>query len=293
MLGLVMALVLAFPVPFGPAVSAVSATSAPGGGGHECSAPPLPPTGSPLVIDPASAAAPAGASRPASSREAREVRAGLDNFVTCINAGDHLRASTLFTAYFVRAGMGQSSYERVPAVLAGLRMEHVRIDRILAYEDSSFVTEARYLAYGHQLVHARTTWWPEDGFLKVDGMETLQPDLPAGAAEINVDMGEYFYRLDRQHVCPRNGKLVLHLRNVGAEFHEANLLRLPPGAEPEDIFDGTITQDQVETIAQGGNGGDVAMVRVEPGTYTLVDFIPAPDGRPHGAHGMTAQLRVC
>jgi hypothetical protein len=29
-----------------------------------------------------------------------------------------------------------------------------------------------------------------------------------------------------------------------------------------------------------------------PGTYTLVDFIPAPDGRPHAVHGQTAQFTI-
>lgn len=217
----------------------------------------------------------------------------MDNFVACINSGDHLRASTLFTAHFVRDFMGQDSYQDVPLVLGGLTMEHYRSDRILAYEDGSFVTEGRYLGYGHQLVHARTTWWWEDGFWKVNRQEILPSDIPPGAEEIEVEMGEYFYRLDRSWVCPRNGALVLRLRNVGVERHEAVVFQLPEGKTGEDIFNGELTPEEVVTIGQGGNEGEVSLIRVRPGTYTLVDFVPAPDGRPHGMLGQTAQFRVC
>jgi hypothetical protein len=282
-----MALLLSL-VPF-----AVPAEAAPAQAPTQCVAPPLPPAGTELVVDPASVTAPAGAPRPASPGEAREVRAAMRNFAACVNSGDHLRASTLFTAHFVRDYMGQDDYRDVPDVLGGLTMEHVRIERIRAYADGSFVTEGRYLAYGHQLVHARTTWWPEDGVLKVNWQEVLPSDIPRGAEEINVEMGEYFYRLDRSSVCPRNGALVLRLRNVGAERHEAVVFRLPEGRTGEDIFNGELTPDQVVTLGQGGNEGEVSLIRVPPGTYTLVDFVPAPDGRPHGMLGQTAQFRVC
>ncbi|MEU8301362.1 hypothetical protein AB0C04_29250 [Micromonospora sp. NPDC048909] len=79
---------------------------------------------------------------------------------------------------------------------------------------------------------------------------------------------------------------------MGREPHEAILLRLPPGAAPEDLFDGDLTQEQVTTIGHGGDGAALSLIRMRPGTYTLADFIPAPDGQPHGAHGQVAQFTV-
>src|SRR5262245_11914221 len=96
--------------------SAPASGTAPAAATRRCEAPPVPPMGTPLEIDPATVTAPAGAGQPTDRRTARRVRAGIDNFVACINAGDHLRASVLFTAHFVSTFMGQDSYHGVPLV---------------------------------------------------------------------------------------------------------------------------------------------------------------------------------
>lgn len=234
------------------------------------------------------------AGRPADPATAKQVRAGIGNFVTCINSGDHLRASTLFTAHFVHDFMGQRSYHDVPLVLGGLTMRHARIGEVLVYEDGSFSTEGSYLAYGHKLAHERWYWWLDrgDGFLKVNKLRPLESPVPRHAAVLNVEMGEYYFRLDKSTFCVPNGRLVLRLTNVGQERHEAIVLQLPPGARVEDMFNGVLTPDQVVTIGQDNGAEVMSLVRMRPGTYTLVDFIPAPDGRPHALHGQTAQFTI-
>jgi len=262
---------------------------------QRCSAPPLPPPDGPLVVDPDSESAPAGRSWPVVDRAPhRRVVSGVRNFVACINAGDHLRAAPLLTAHFVRNFMGQTSYRQVPEVLGGLRIERLRIGEMRQYADGSFTTELTYLAYGHQLARARMTWWPDraDGFLKLNRLDALSSPVPHTAEEVRVEMGEYFFRVDRTVIRAPHGKVVLRLRNVGEERHEAILLRLPEGAVGADLFNDRLSQEDVVTIAQENGGSELSLVNLAPGVYTLVDFIPAPDGRPHGEHGQTAQFTV-
>ncbi len=58
------------------------------------------------------------------------------------------------------------------------------------------------------------------------------------------------------------------------------------------LFAGTIPPDQVRTIAHDNGGDELSLVGMTPGVYTLIDFAPGPDGRPHALHGQTAQLTI-
>ncbi|MGW3994942.1 hypothetical protein ACWEF6_15775 [Amycolatopsis sp. NPDC004772] len=253
------------------------------------------------TVDPATAAAPSGPGRPADPATARRVRAGIGNFVACVNAGDPARpddlaanpAATLFTVHFITTFMHQDSYASVPRVLGGLRIDRMRTLDVVAYPDGSFSTEGTYLAYGHKLVHERWYWWPDtDGYLKVNKLEPLAPPVPADAVPLDVEVGDYFYRPAATSVRAPHGKVVLRFHQTGAQRHEAILFRLPEGATAEDLLGGKLTHDQVVTIGQD-NGSDVmSLVALRPGTYTLISFEPGPDGRPLALHGMTARFRV-
>lgn len=258
-----------------------------------CEAPPVPPSDPPLEVDPDQLAAPSGTGRPAGPAETAMVQAGIDNFLACLNSGDHRRASALFTPRFVRDYMGQQDYEEVSNILGGMRIDDMRLRGVTVYEDGSFTTEGNYVAYGHSLVHERQYWWlDEDGYLKLNWTEALPSEIPPHAVRVGVDMGEYFFRLSQTRICAPAGNLVLDIRNVGEEEHEAILVQLPHGTTPADIFDGRLTPDQVTTIGQGGAAAALSLVRVRPGTYWLLDFIPAPDGVSHAEHGQVARLTV-
>ncbi|GAA5032650.1 hypothetical protein [Actinopolymorpha pittospori] len=258
-----------------------------------CQAPPVPPSDPPLEVDPDQLAAPAGTGRPADPAETAMVQAGIDNFLACLNSGDHRKASALFTPRFVRDYMGQQDYEEVSNILGGMRIDDMRISGVTVYADGSFTTEGKYVAYGHSLVNERQYWWrDDDGYLKLNWTEALPSEIPRHAVRVAVDMGEYFFRLSQTRICAPAGTVVLDIRNVGAEPHEAILVQLPDGATPADIFNGRLTPDQVRTIGQGGANAVLSLVRVRPGTYWLIDFIPAPDGVPHAVHGQVARLTV-
>ncbi|WP_146073506.1 hypothetical protein [Amycolatopsis sp. CA-126428] len=85
--------------------------------------------------------APSGPGRPADPATARRVRAGIGNFVACVNAGDPAKpddlaanpAATLFTVHFITTFMHQDSYASVPRVLGGLRIDRMRVLDVIAY----------------------------------------------------------------------------------------------------------------------------------------------------------------
>ena len=171
-------------------------------------------------------------------------------------------------------------------------MTDVRVDHVLVYDDGSISTETRYLAYGHQLTHLRDYWWfdRQTGFLMLNGLRPLRSLVPRAAQVINVEMGEYFFHLDRSTLATRTGAVVLRLTNVGQERHEAIVFRIPTGRTGADLFTGGLSFDQMTTVAQDNGAGEISLIGLEPGTYTLIDFIPAPDGRSHGQHGQTAEF---
>jgi hypothetical protein len=238
--------------------------------------------------------APQGHARPAGHSAADRVHATIDAFVAHANARDYDAAARLFTPYFICSFMGQNSYAGATRILTGLRMEDVRVEDIRGYEDGSFTADARFLAYGHEVAHERWTLWPDpqDGRLKVTDLQPLHARVAPGAATIGVKMGEYFYRLDKTTVCAPDGNVVLRLRNIGEERHEAIVLRLPEGAVPEDLLTGKVGWDQSVPIGHDNHAKAISLTGLDPGTYSLFDFIPAADGRPHATHGQTAQFTV-
>ncbi len=63
------------------------------------------------------------------------------------------------------------------------------------------------------------------------------------------------------------------------------------------LLDGSLSFDQVQFIGglfeiEPGGSQDLALVDLEPGAYTLTCFFPAPDGKTHAEHGMTATFTV-
>jgi hypothetical protein len=91
--------------------------------------------------------------------------------------------------------------------------------------------------------------------------------------------------------------LVLHGVNTSATMtHEIVVFRLPEGADPAGILDGTIQESDVEFIGQTTfaplEQADMVLEGLDPGVYTLVCFVTGPDGKPHAADGMITQITL-
>lgn len=119
--------------------------------------------------------------------------------------------------------------------------------------------------------------------------------LPAG--DIQVALMDYSFALSR---TPAAGPNTFTISNQGQEGHELVLVRLTPGATLEEVvawIEGG-EQGPPPGIPVGGvsgmNPGQVQnfTATLEPGSYGLLCFIPAPDGAPHFAHGMAATFTV-
>ncbi|WP_280358446.1 hypothetical protein [Nocardia otitidiscaviarum] len=254
----------------------------------ECSAP----EPGPWVVDPATVAAPVGPGRPADPGAEQRVRAALANFLACLE-DDAERAATLFTPHFIESFMNQRDYASVAPILAGLRMTDMRITAIRVYSDGSLSVEGSFLAYGHKLAHERWHWWPDaDGFLRVNGLEPLEPAIAPTAAPVDVEVGDFYYRLDRPVVRTCDGAVVLRLHQTGGTRHEAILFRLPEGADAADLLADRVPPESIVTIAHDNGSDVISLVGLPPGTYTLMSFEPGPDGRPLALHGLTTQFTV-
>ncbi len=91
--------------------------------------------------------------------------------------------------------------------------------------------------------------------------------------------------------------MIFNVANSGEELHEAVVLQLPEGADPLGLLDDSVSFEDVAFIGGvfpvfPGETKDLALMNLEPGTYTLVCFIPGPDGAPHAVNGMIGQFEV-
>ena len=119
---------------------------------------------------------------------------------------------------------------------------------------------------------------------------------PRGAAPIDVEIGDRSFTLDETTVSGPD--VVLSGINVSDEDHEMLVLRLAPGYTTVDLLraSGPDLPEEATCIGTAtvtaGDEGDLVLVDLEPGEYTLVCLFPDPEGIPHLAQGMEATFTV-
>ena len=116
-------------------------------------------------------------------------------------------------------------------------------------------------------------------------------------AVLTVIAREYSFDAPRQVPA---GYVTLRMVNRGKEAHHAQLLKLAPGKTAADFQQAMraggpppnwITE--VGGPGAAGPGADANATTYMPaGEYVLLCFVPAPDGKPHVAHGMVRPLTV-
>ncbi len=115
---------------------------------------------------------------------------------------------------------------------------------------------------------------------------------PVAPPVVHITASEYAFQAP--DTLP-SGVTTLHMMNQGKEIHHMVLVKVPlaefqkwdpAGPPPTDV------------VALGGpnaappGGTAEVTVDLQPGSYTLVCFIPGPDGKPHMLSGMTRALTV-
>jgi uncharacterized cupredoxin-like copper-binding protein len=250
------------------------------------------------------AAAPAGT--PAEGSTVDEVTAGVQNIINCLNSGNLEGAVALMTSNFLLQQFGTGNPYDVLAnnMLQGVSFGEVKIDNVQTYADGSVSAEVSYMQSQYQEVKEQWTLVQEDGYWKAEHLEQLNPSPEGDTTVVGVTMGgekgEYTFEPNVTEI-PESPVLVLHGVNAGEMVHEIVVLKLPEGVTADDVINADEAkigelQQQSEFIGQRtylpGEQGDVALINLPPGTYTLLCGLPAPDGQPHFKHGMVTQITV-
>ena len=278
----------------------------------ECDAPALPPgtatpqeTGTPgaEVPDVAEEAEPEAspvAGTPADEATTAAAAAAAQNIANCINGGNLEGAAALFTPNFIMEIAGTSNPYDVPASLEGFALVDFQTGDAVTTPDGRVGIEVTYLQSQYQFVHEQ--WWlVQDGeYWKLDAFDVLTPEPEGDTAVVGVALGA---PENEYSVTPNTGSvtaspvLIFQATNGGQEDHELVVFKLPEGADPAGLLDGSIPEDQIEFIgavgpmAPGETQG-LALIGLPPGVYTLTCFIPSPDGTPHIALGMVTTFEV-
>lgn len=120
--------------------------------------------------------------------------------------------------------------------------------------------------------------------------------LAAPAVDNTMQLSDYAFAL---HAPLRSGPQTLKVENLGPEPHEVALAELAPGMTVADV-EAWLNDPQGPPPATVV-GAVTALapsltayleLNLTPGSYVLLCFVSAPDGRPHIAHGMIQQVTV-
>ncbi|MEA2586286.1 MAG: hypothetical protein QOF33_4371 [Thermomicrobiales bacterium] len=278
----------------------------------ECDAPDLPPGTPTPQMDGSPEAEPEGtdedeatpeAGTPADEATAAAITEAVENYLACFNTGDPADYIALETEnYWLNEYGSANPYdaladeEGAPPFTAKL----VSITNPMTYDDGRVSAEIEVILGDHWFLH-EIMYFVEDGeYWKLDEEVELAPEPEGDTAVVGVALGspenEYSIVPNTETVT-QSPVLIFHATNGGQEAHELLVLKLPEGADPMGLLDGTLGFDQIEFVGgvfdiEPGGAQDLALVDLEPGTYTLICFFPAPDGTPHALHGMVAAFTV-
>jgi hypothetical protein len=157
---------------------------------------------------------------------------------------------------------------------------------------------------GNQLMRAEWTFEPaptderraRESVWRLAGERQLPVAAPPDARPIDVEIGDRSFTLDESTVAGPD--VVLSGSNVSDEDHEMLVLRFAPGFTAADLLraSGPDLPEAVTYIGAAtvlaGDDGDLVLVDLEPGQYTLVCLFPDQVGTPHLAQGMEATFTV-
>lgn len=233
---------------------------------------------------------------PADPALTERIEAAADNLANCFNARDYLAVAALYTPGYLEAEFGVTNPYDFPALVEGFGPPPIAvrsIDDVQALADGR-VTSDTVVVIGNQIERTRDFWVEQGEHVLLDVSADLPIEPPAGATTVDVTTTDFAFQLSQ--VTIPAGDLVLRGTNTGQYFHEIALARFPEGVEVSMAMMEAGSPEGTEFF--GGNGGpagasfDVVLVGLEPGTYTLLCFVDEPDGVPHVAKGMIAELTI-
>jgi plastocyanin len=252
----------------------------------------------PMEASPAEEATPVEpVGTPADEATAAEATAAAQNLVACIESGNLEGAVALMTPAFILGTFGyENPYDLLAAGdLEGTTFGNFTTDNVQTYDDGSVSVDVTYLQTEYQFTAERWFLVQDEGVWKIDRLVAQRPEPEGDTAVLGVNMTEYAFEPNAPSVEAQD-VVMFHGVNAGAEPHEMIILQLPEGVTVEQLLADESLFEQVEfygfAFFEPGQQGDVALIGLDPGVYTLVCFVTAPDGQPHAAHGMYVDIEV-
>jgi uncharacterized cupredoxin-like copper-binding protein len=238
-----------------------------------------------------------------------ELTAVAESLAACLSAGDAETVTELAAERYLGQLFGSSvpfSKDEYVAIASQLRPIPTRITSV---EDVTPSGDDRATAVvtqvvGHQLLRATWTFEPapdgerraRESKWRLAGERQMTVSAPPGATPIDVEIGDRSFTLDTRTVSGPD--VVLIGTNISDEDHEMLVLRLASGYTTADLLraSGPDLPREVTFIGAAtvtaGDEGDLVLVDLDPGDYTLVCLFPDPEGIPHLAQGMEATFTV-
>jgi uncharacterized cupredoxin-like copper-binding protein len=200
------------------------------------------------------------------------------------------------TTHFTESLFGTGNpYDVIPN-LEGQQFGNFTPGAVSSYADGSVSVDVTYMQTEYQFVAERWTFVKDGEYWKIDELTPLTPQPEGDTAVLGFALTEYEFTAVGATEVTAMPVLLLHGANQGAEPHEMLVLKLPEGITFDQVMADESLQSQVEFIGQiflePGQEGDLALINLPPGTYTLACFVTAPDGQPHAAKGMVTEFTV-
>lgn len=264
---------------------------------------------------PEAAEADAATAEEADDATAAGIFAEVENYFACYNEGQASGDPGLYVALessaFIESEGSADAEERVASEIDSVfpSVTLLDVDNAQIWSDGRVSADVQAMVGPHW--YNEWTWFmvEEDGIWKLDERVDLppRPDVDFVAVNgINITettdeaSGEVTYAFESRSGSwdfTATDAIVLNFTNSGVEPHEAILLQLPEGVDPLGLLDGSVDMSQVTFLGgvfdiEPGTTADLTMIDLPEGTYTLICFIPGPDGSPHAVHGMVQQFNV-
>lgn len=227
------------------------------------------------------------------------------SLISCLNdrSFDVYAAMTSDDWHGAIFGLGEpltaEEFEDFAPVLPDVDTSLVEVNNLQVLDETTVSVDVQYTTASQ--LHGGT-WTFTHG--RVEGLPTwilqsetpLEVTAPAGAATLTLTMADDGYTLSPSSATGTD--LVLAVSNPTDNLHEALVLKLGEGAETSTLLQTTSGSlpDGFTFVGQAsvspGGSGNLVLVGLEPGTYTIVDLLPDENGLPHLGSGMEITFTI-
>ena len=262
------------------------------------------------------AATPAAAASPVAAPAAdplatltTELTAAAEALAACLSAGEAQTVTELAGERYLGQLFGGSvplpadEYIAIAEQLTPIPTRIISLTEVARPADDRAVAMVTHVV-GNQLMLAEWTFEQAprgeraagESRWRLAGERQRPAPAPRDAAVIDVEIGDRSFTLDETTV--QGPDVVLRGSNDSDEDHEMLVLRLAPGYTTTDLLRATGPDLPAEATFIGelpvpaGDAGDLVLVDLEPGAYTLVCLFPDAQGTPHLVQGMEAVFTV-